>query len=100
MSGYKVFRSDRNFSKYRKKIVRGGGGVCAFVKESYKTKLIEKSNGSESKLLDYLLLEVHNGNSEFLIGTFYRHDSCDDMETQNTFGRVIELSLEYEHVMW
>lgn len=96
MNEYKIFRSDRNFKRANK---QKGGGVCAYIKNNLKAKCIEKSNGTQCSLIDYLILEIISPKTKFLFCNIYRHSDCSDIETNNVFNRINELSVEYLHVI-
>lgn len=93
---YKIFRSDRNFKRANK---QKGGGVCAYIKSNLKAKYLEKSNGTQCSLIDYLILEISSTKTKFLFCNIYRHSDCPDIETNNIFNRINELSVEYLHVI-
>lgn len=97
IDNYKIFRSDRNFKQnYVKK---GGGGVCAYIHESFKAKYLDKSNGARYLLIDFLMLEVQSPRMKFLLCILYRHGDCSEAETNEVFHRINELSLKYQHVI-
>lgn len=97
IDGYKVYRSDRNFKM--KNVKRGGGGVCVYVRENLKVKRIDMSNGSHYTLIDFSILEIQSARTKFLFCNLYRHGDCSDSETNELFNRIIELSVNYQHVV-
>lgn len=97
MNGYKLIRSDRNFKS--KNVRKGGGGVCVFLNDSLRVKCIEKSNGANFSLIDFLILEIQSPKIKFLFCNLYRHGDCSDSETNILFHRIIELSIDYQHVV-
>lgn len=94
---YNLYRSDRNFRRHL--IKKGGGGVCAYIKREFTVKYIEKSNGKQLSLFDYMILEVKMKNVKFLFCNIYRHGDCIESETNGVLNRIVELSVEYEHVI-
>lgn len=97
MDSYRLYRSDRNFK--RQHIKKGGGGVCVYIKSEFEVKSIEKSNGGRISSFDYMILEVKNRSIKFLFCNLYRRGDCMDTETNEILNRIIELSMEYEHVV-
>lgn len=94
---YKVFRSDRN---HRGTIIRkGGGGVCAYIKDGLKVKCLEKSNGRTISLFDYQILEIQSKGIKFLFCNVYRRGDCADDETDEVLYRINEIGAGYEHVV-
>lgn len=97
INDFQIFRSDRNFKN--KNVKKGGGGVCTYIRKGIKAKCIEKSNGSKFTLIDYLILDIQSRNIKILFCNLYRHGNCPDIETDNVFNRINELSIDYEHVI-
>lgn len=97
MNGYKLYRSDRNFKK--ENIIKGGGGVCAFIKENLKVKYIGKFNKSGYNFIDFMILEIISKNIKILFTIIYRHGDCTDGETNDVLNKIMELSMNYEHVI-
>lgn len=73
IDNYKIFRSDRNFNTKNSK--KSGGGVCAFIRDDLRAKIIEKSNGTDFSLMDFLILEVTAEHIKF-ISTLSIISSC------------------------
>lgn len=97
IDGYRIFRSDRNFKQTN--VIKGGGGVCIFIRNELKAKCIEKSNGLPYTLIDYLILEITTSNSKLLFCNLYRHGDCPDSQTNALFHRIIELGVNYNDII-
>lgn len=76
--GYRVSRSDR-LNNAR------GGGVCIFVSNNIKYKVLCKSAADSS--LEYLLIEVTTAASCALVGVIYNPPRCNDMDA---LSRIID----------
>lgn len=95
ISGYKLYRSDRNLKRAKKK---KGGGVCCYIRDNFKIIRAEKSSKSKYSLIDYLIIEIQSDRAKFLFCNFYRHHENPDSDTNEIFEHVVSLSLEYENV--
>ena len=65
IAGYKMFRRDR--------AIRGGGGVCMYVKDSYKSKVININYNNS--LIEVLFVELVLKYFKVVVGVLYRPPS-------------------------
>lgn len=73
--------------------------MCAYVKDGFKVKCLDKSNGKAISLFDYQILEIQSKEIKFLFYNVYRRGDCADAETDEILYRMNEFSAEYQHVV-
>lgn len=91
LPGYNIFRHDRTYSR--------GGGICVYVRDSIKVKIVETSNPLSK--LEYIIVELLS-HGKLLVGSFYIPPQISgSLETLNELDVIIQkFSSIYQHIIF
>lgn len=86
LPGYHLFRADR---------IRHAGGVGIYTKNNLKCKLIDKSTADDP--IEFLFLEILQGNEKLLLGNVYRPNRL--INTESLLSNLSALTLGYRNIL-
>lgn len=86
LHGYRIFRADRNSN---------GGGIAIYVRNNIRCKVVKKTKKDDK--VEYLFLELYNGNERLLLGNVYRPNRY--IETESFFSKLSSITVGYTNIL-